>query len=105
MAFIDMNTNQFYQPLKAVGTRKDRQPAAFSLRPTTVHAKSNDPTALRPSKKGSKILQDYDLIESLDMSATLPKEPLDPFHMPAPNLNGTKTDAGGTIPHHRLIRW
>ena len=100
MAFIDMNTNQFYQPLKAAGTRKDGQPAVSSLRPSTAHGESNNPTALGPSKKGSEILQNYDLIEILDMTAPLPKEPFDPFHMPAPNLSGTKTDAGGTILHH-----
>ena len=105
MALFDMNTNQSYQSLKAAGIRKDGQPVACSLRPSTAHAKSNDPTVLRPSKKGREILQDYDLIEILDMTATLPKEPLDLVHMPAPNINATKTDAGGIILHHRLKRW
>lgn len=56
MTLINMDSAQFYQPLKAVGIRKDGRPAASSLRIPIARGKGNDPTALRPSKEPSKRL-------------------------------------------------
>ena len=83
-----MNTNQFYQPLKAAGTRKDGQPVVSGLRPST---------ALGLSEKGKGILLNYDQIENLDMTGLPLKESLNPFYVSALNLNCIKADAGGTV--------
>ena len=88
MVFIDMDTAQFYQPPKAAGIRKDGQPVVSGLRPST---------ALRPSEIGKGILLNHDQIEHLDMTSLPSKEPLNPFHVSASNLNCIEADAGGTV--------
>ncbi|MCJ1473158.1 hypothetical protein MMC13_001809 [Lambiella insularis] len=54
----------------------------------------NSAPALGPSNELSGRLQDYDLIEFLDMSGPAPKRSLNPFCEPAPELNGSEVDAG-----------
>ena len=78
----------------------DGRPAGYNLRLPTAHRKDNDPTALRPNKKGSGILQNNDTIEILDTTGLLPKEPLSPFPIPTLNLNGTEADPGGKVLRH-----
>lgn len=96
MAFVEMGSFHHYQPPNA-GLRRDGRPTASNLRVSTARGKGNNPTALGPGKKWSGILQDHDLIETLDMTALPPDESLDPFHVPAPNLNGTEREAEGTV--------
>ena len=88
MVFVDMDTAQFYQPPKAAGTHKDGQPVVSGLRPST---------ALGPSEKGKGIILNHNQIENLDMTGLLLKEPLNPFHVSASNLNCIEADAGGTV--------
>lgn len=83
-----MNAVQFYQPLKAAGTRKDRQPALSSLRLFT---------ALGPSEKGKGTLSNLDQIETLDMTGLPLKELFNPFHVSASNFSGIKVDARGMV--------
>ena len=88
MIYVDMDNAQFYQPPKAAGTRKDGQTAVSGLRPST---------ALGPSEKGKGILLNHDQIENLDMTGLPLKEPLNPFHVSASNLNCIEAPAGGTV--------
>ncbi|MCJ1396754.1 hypothetical protein MMC18_009646 [Xylographa bjoerkii] len=55
--------------------------------------KDDIPPALGPSKEWSGIIQNYDLIETIDMAGPPPKEPFNPFQGPAPDLDCTKKDA------------
>ncbi len=80
--------------------RNDGRPVDCNLHLPTAHGKYNYPTALGPNKKGSRILQDDNTIEILDMTGSLPKEPLSPFPMPTLNLIGTEADPGGRVLCH-----
>ena len=98
MAFVNMDSAQFYHPPKAAGMRNDGRPAGCNLRLPAAHGKDNNPTALGPSKKANAILQNDNMVEILDRTGSPPKEPFNPFHMPALNLNGTEADPGGRSP-------
>ena len=101
MAFVNMDFAQFYQPPKTARMRNDGRPAGGNLHLPTAHAKDKNPTALRPSKKGSAVLQNDSTVDILDRIGPPPKEPLRLFHMPALNLDGTEADPGGRV----LRRW
>ena len=96
MAFVNMDFAQFYQPPKAAGICNNGRPAGCNLRLPTAYGKDKNPTALKPSKKGSRILQNDNTIDIL--ASPPPKEPLSPFHMPALNLDGTGADPRGRSP-------
>lgn len=87
MALADLNSIQFYQPLTTAGLRSDGRPTVSNL---------HVPTAYGKGKKASESLQDFGVIEFLDMTGPPPKEPIDPLHIPAPNLC-TEKDASGTV--------
>ena len=102
MAFVKINSFYHYQPPTA-DLRRDKRPTASNLRLPTAYAKDNDLTFLGPSKEPSGRLQDYDLIEVLDMTGPPPEEPLHPFHAPAPDLDYTERDAEGRIPSRCFV--
>jgi len=85
-----MDSVQFYQPPTTASLRSDGRPTVSNL---------HVPTAYGKGKKASESLQDFDLIEFLDMNGPPPKEPTDPLHIPAPNLC-TEKDARGTVSYH-----
>lgn len=67
---------------------RDTTHGQFSpIDPVTL-IEGNTPTASGPSSGWDRGLQDYDLIERLDMVDLPPKEPLDPSHKPAPGRHG-----------------
>ncbi len=74
---VNMDSVQFYQPPTTTGLRSDGRPTVSNLHVSTAFGKS---------KKASESLQDFDLIQFLDMTGPPPKESTDPLHMPAPNL-------------------
>ena len=100
MVFVNMDSAQFYQPLKAAGMRNDGRPAGCNLRLPTARGKDSDPTALGLNKKGSGILQNDNTIEILDMTGSLPREPLGPFPIPTLNFNSTEADPRGRVLYH-----
>ena len=87
MAFVDLNSIQFYQPPTTAGSRSDGRPTVSNL---------HVPTAYGKGKKENKSLPKFDVIEFLDMTGPPPKEHTDPLHIPAPNLC-TEQDASGTV--------
>lgn len=97
-----MDSVQFYQPPTTTGLRSDGRPTVSNLHVPTACGEGNKLTAPGPSQKASKSLQDYDLIEFLDMTGPPPKESTDPLHMPAPNLC-TEKDARGTVSYHSYL--
>lgn len=102
MTLVDMDSAQFYQPFKTASMHKDKRPIAPRLRVPLAPGKGNDPMALGSSKKPSGRLQDYDLIEILDMTGPTPKESHDPIRTSALDLC-IEGDAPGTIPYHCFV--
>lgn len=88
MIFVNINAVQFYQPPKAVGTRKHKQPAVSSL-----HLFA----AFGPSEKEKGTLPNLDQIENLDVTGLPLEKPLHLFHVSASNFSGIEADAGGTV--------
>jgi hypothetical protein len=101
MAFVGMDSFRHYQPPNAV-LHHDGQPTASSLRVPVASGESNKSMALGSSKKPNGTPQDFDLIETLDMTGSTTQEPLDPLHEPASDLNTTQVNAGGTPLCHCL---
>ncbi len=85
-----MDSVHSYQPPATAGLRSDGRPTVSNLHVPTVCGKG---------KKASESLQDFDLIEFLDMTEPPPKESTDPLHMSAQNLCAEK-DAGGIVSYH-----
>ncbi len=85
-----MDSVQFYQPPITAGLRSDGRPTVSNL---------HVPTACGKGKKASESLQDFDLIQFLDMTGPPPQESTDPLHISAPNLY-TEKIAGGTASYH-----
>jgi hypothetical protein len=82
-----MNFVQFYQPPITASLRSDGRSTVSKLHVSTAYEKG---------KKASESLQDFDLIEFLDMTGPPPKEYTDSLHMPASNLCIEK-DARDTV--------
>ena len=101
MAFVDMDLVKFYQPPNMAGQCSDGRPATSDFHLSTACTKGNNPRALGLSKRPSGILQGYDWIQVLDMTDP-PKDPLNPFDVPAPDLDCIQRDAEGTILRHYL---
>lgn len=97
MAFVDMNSIDFYQPSTRADLPSKRRPAALSLGVSMASRQSSSGPTLGQSIELSERLPNYDLIEFLDMSGPAPKESFDPFCEPATELNGGEVDAGGKI--------
>ena len=97
MALVDMDTVQFYQPAKAVGQRKNGQPATSSLRVPMACGSGNTPPFVGPDSEWSGILQNCDLIEIVDMTGPPPNEPFNLFQGLARDPDSTKKDAEGTV--------
>ena len=92
-----MNTVQFYQPAKAVGRLKDGRPAVSSVHVPMTCGKGNTPPALGLNKGWSGVLQNYDLIETIDMISPPPAEPFNLFQGLARDLDITEKDAQGIV--------
>lgn len=103
MAFVDMDSAQFYQPPKATGMRKEGRPTDCNLRPYGLW-EGQRCYGSWTEWKGSKILQNFNVIETLDMTGPLSREPSNSLHMSVLNFNGTEADIGGTFLHRCLNR-
>ena len=93
MDFIDLDTAQFYQPPTRTGRRGHRQFVASSRGVPTAHKERDNPVSFGPSNMPSGRLEDYDLIECVDLTGP-PTELLDLFCEPA-QVNGAEVHAGG----------
>jgi hypothetical protein len=72
-----MNFVQFYQPSITASLRSDERSTVSKLHVFTAYEKG---------KKANESLQDFDLIEFLDMTESPPKKYTDSLHMSASNL-------------------
>lgn len=88
MAFVDMDSIDFFQPPSKADQPGDRRHPASNNGVPTAGGECQTSTALEPSDESGERLQDYSLIGFLDMAA--PRlEVFDPFCEPAPaNANG-----------------
>ena len=102
MAFVEMDSFYHYQPPKA-GLRRDGRPTASNLRVPAAGGEGNNLRSLGESKKPSGRLEDYDVIEVVNMTGPRPEEPPNPFCVPAPDLDCTERDAEGNIPYRCFL--
>ena len=97
MAFVDMSSIDFYQPLAKAGLPSNRQPTVSNLGVPVVSGQRNSATVVGPSNEPSGRLHDYDMIEFLDLTGPVSEGYLNPFYEPVTELNGTEVDAGSKI--------
>ena len=102
MAFVNMDSVHFYQPPSMAGRPGKRRSAASNLDVCAVSNESYNSMTLEPSSNPSGRLEDYDLIESLDLTVSLPGESLDLFREPTVDPRDAQSHAPGT-PHPRRL--
>jgi len=102
MAFVNMDFVHFYQPRSMASRLGKRRSAASSLDVCAVSNESHNSMILEPSSNPSGRLEDYDLIESIDQTVSLPGESLDLFREPTVDPRGAQSHALGTLYPHRL---
>ncbi len=61
----------------------------------TVSNEHNNTVAIEPNNNPSLRLEDYDLIECVDLTISIPMESSDPFREPALSFGGTDLYAQG----------
>lgn len=84
------------QPLKGHSAARKRSASTVS------NARKN-PMASTPNISPSARLEDYDLIECVDLTTSLPTQALDLFREPAPGFGSTENDQGNV--HCSCCRW
>ena len=99
MASVGKGSFYHCQP-STVGLRCDERPTVSNLHLPAAHVRGNDCTSLGPSKKMSGRLQDYDLIEIVNMSGLPREESHNLIRAPALGLDYTERDAEGTVPYY-----
>jgi len=102
MAFVNMDSVHFYQPPSMAGRLGKRRSAASNLDVCAVNNENYNSMTVEPSSNPSGRLEDYDLIESLDLTVSLPRESLDLFREPTVDPRGAQSHALGTPYPHRL---
>ena len=92
MAYVDMESIQFYQPPTKAGVRSDGRPTPSNLRVTSPHREGKTPVALEASQESNRVLHNPDLIQSQNVTGPLQKDFLDSFRAPGLSLNDTKAN-------------
>ena len=102
MAFVNMDFVHFYQPRSMAGRHGKRPFAASNLDACAISNESYSSMTLEPSSISSGRLEDYDPIESVDQTVSLPRESLDLFREPTVDPRDAQSHALGTLHPHRL---
>lgn len=103
MAFVDMNSVHFYQPPSMGGPPEERRSAALNLDVRAVSNESYNSMAFGPSNSSGR-LEDYNSIEPLDLTVSLPRESLDLFHESTVDTRD-RSHATGTTRSYCLEWW
>ena len=103
MAFVDLDSQYFYrQPSTKAGLAGKKRLTAFNAGVPTIAGEEKAAAAFGSHHESSTSLQEYDVIEILDMTAPSEKEPLNVFHKPAPDLKDIEAAAEGKV-HYPLV--
>lgn len=102
MAFVNMDSVHFYQPPSMAGRPEKTRSAASNLDVCAVSNESYNFITIEPSSNPSGRLEDYDLIEFLDLTVSLPGESLDLFREPTVDPRDAQSHAPGTCHPRRL---
>jgi len=102
MAFVNMDFVHFYQPRSMAGRLGKSPSAASNLDVCAISNESYNSMTLEPSSNPGRRLEDYDLIESIDQTVSLPRESLDLFREPSVDPRSAQSHALGTLHPHRL---
>ncbi len=97
MTLIDLNLTQFYQPPTKADLAGKRLSMASIGDVLIFCGEPYAPTFSRPSGGWGGQLDDYNLIEILDLTDASSEDPLDLSFKPAPDLKGTELYAGGNV--------
>ena len=103
MASISLDSIYHYQPAPSRGRPVKGRSAARSRGTSVASSKHKDSVALAPPIPPSARSEDYDLIECVDLTTSLPMEAIDPFGEPAPGFGGTENAPGNV--HCPRCRW
>ena len=98
MASVNMDSVHFYQPRSRAGHLETKRSAASNLDICAVNNESYNSMTLKPNSVPSGRLGDYDLIEPIDLTVSLPKESLRLFREPTVDPRDAQSHALGT-PH------
>ncbi len=102
MIFVNMNFVHFYQSSNMANRPRKRRFATFNLDVCAINNESYNFITLESSSNLNDILEDYDLIESLDLIVSLLEESLDLFREPIVNPCDVRSHALG-ISHSRRL--
>lgn len=100
MAVVSMDAMNFYEPPPRASLRGDKRPPGSNGNVPILGERCEGRQAFGPSNRPNGRLQDYDLIEVLDMTTPPPDEPFDPFNpfgKLGAEVRATGADAGGTL--------
>ncbi|KAK3170144.1 hypothetical protein OEA41_009530 [Lepraria neglecta] len=103
MASVSLNSIHHHQPAPSTGRPIKGRSAAPNRGASTLSSKHNDSVALAPNTPPSARLEDYDLIECVDLTTSLPMKAVDPFGEPVLGFGGTENAQGNF--HCPWCRW
>lgn len=92
----------FLSPIFDQGLDGKKRLTASNAGVPTIGREEKAAAASRSRHESSASLQEYDVIEILDITAPSEKEPLNAFHEPAPDLKDIEAAVEGKA-HHPLV--
>lgn len=101
MAFINLDSVHYYQPPPFAGRPVQRRPGAQNRGGSTLSNEHCNPMAGAPNIIGSVRLEDFDLIENINLASSLPIDSLGLPREPALDSRTIESYACGNIPY----RW
>ena len=105
MTLIDLDSIHFYQPPSKADLASKRPSMASVGDIPVIYVEGYTPTVPRSNGGWGRSLNDYDLIEVLDLTGSSSIDPLDLLsYKHILDLKGTKLYAGGNIRHLCLFK-
>lgn len=103
MAFVDLDSQHFYrQPPTKAGLVGKKRLIASNADVLTNGRAEKAAAAFRSRDESSANLQEYDVIEILDMTASSEKKHFNIFHEPASDFKDIETTVKNKV-HHSLF--
>lgn len=100
MAFFDLDSQHFYrQPSTNAGLADKKRLIASNTNVPTMGREKTTAAVITSRNESSATLEEYDLIEMLDMTAPSEKKLLNSFHEPASDLKDIEAAVEGKVQH------